>query len=144
MNLLSKFVTKGKKNGFRDWMIIAVICGLFLLMLFFPVGDRGEANGDLSLMDLTSTGGADRNEHTDEIRLEELLGKIENVGKVDVMITYEKKAGFYETQSDKIAGIVVVCEKDCNSESVLLIHEVIQALFPVSAHKIKVVKGIAS
>ena len=81
---------------------------------------------------------------TDEKRLKELLEKIDKIGSVEVMITYGKESGFYETNQAEIAGIVVICRKECDSESVLLIHEVIQALFPVSAHKIKVVKGISS
>ena len=143
MNLINSLLSKGKKKSMREWMIIVVICGLLLLLVFFPTGGT-ETKDSAAFLGSSSKEGESQSALSDEQRLEELLGQIESVGEVDVMITYENKRNFYETQNEGIAGIVVVCRNDCDSESVLLIHEVIQALFPVSAHKIKVVKGISS
>lgn len=143
MKWIDKMLAPGKKKSVRDWMVIAVICGLLLLIVFFPVGKRSEKNENVFLNTVTETG-ENANSLTDEKRLKELLEKIDKIGSVEVMITYGKESGFYETNQAEIAGIVVICRKECDSESVLLIHEVIQALFPVSAHKIKVVKGISS
>lgn len=143
MKLLSNLFEKGKKKSFRDWMAIGVICGLILLLVFFP--SKGEEKGnDASLLGVETEKAEGNRSLADEVRLEELLGKIDRIGAVDVMITYENEATLYSSKQNEISGIVVVCLEEYSGETELLIHEVIQALFPVSAHKIKVVKGISS
>ena len=143
MSLITNLIGKGKKKNLRDWMVIAVICGLLLLLVFFPFEETGKRN-DVSFLGIESELTEEKGSLTDETRLEELLGKIDRIGAVDVMITYENEATLYSSKQNEISGIVVVCLEDYSGETELLIHEVIQALFPVSAHKIKVVKGISS
>ncbi len=68
-----------------------------------------------------------------EERLEHLLGNMQNVGRVQVMITSKNNG--------EIEGIVVLAEGAKNATVVRNIMEVVQALFYVDAHKIKVIES---
>ena len=67
-----------------------------------------------------------------EERLEELLGNMKNVGKVKVMITSQK--------SGDVEGVVVLAEGAKDAVVIRNITEVVQALFQVDVHKIKVIE----
>ena len=66
-------------------------------------------------------------------RLTNVLNQMQGVGDVQVMITYQ--------EDDSVEGVVVVAEGGDNAVVVRNITEVVQALFDVDAHKIKVIKG---
>ncbi len=68
-----------------------------------------------------------------EHRLQALLEELEGVGNVHVMIT--------EADRGEVEGIAVVAEGAENAVVVRNITEIVQALFPVDSHKIKVIKG---
>ena len=63
----------------------------------------------------------------EETKLETILGEMEGVGKVKVMTTEE--------------GVVVIADGADNWTVVQNITDVVQALFNVDSHKIKVMKG---
>lgn len=68
-----------------------------------------------------------------EIRLENILEKMEGVGEVKVMVTYQ--------DNDEVEGIAVIADGGGDSVIVKNITEVVQALFDVESHKIKVIKA---
>lgn len=76
-----------------------------------------------------------RNEENTELerRLEAILEGMEGVGNVNVMITLQK--------DDTVEGVAIVAEGGDNAVTVRNITEVVQALFYVDSHKIKVIKG---
>ena len=76
----------------------------------------------------------EKNSYSTELeeRLEELLGNMKNVGNVKVMITSKK--------SGEVEGVVVLAEGANNAVVVRNITDVVQALFQVDVHKIKVIE----
>ncbi len=68
-----------------------------------------------------------------EKRLEKILAQMQGVGTVHVMITCQ--------EDDTVEGVAVIAEGGGNSVVKQNIIEVIQALFPVDSHKIKVIKA---
>ena len=67
-----------------------------------------------------------------EMRLENMLSKMQGVGKVHVMITFREE--------EQVQGILVIAEGGGNAVVVRNITEVVQALFDVDSHKIKVIE----
>ncbi len=140
---LSKGIAKICKNKKpKDVMLLMVLGGLILLILFCPMKKSGEKEAVSFFSSETGYGTSQFTEDETEYRLERILEQMEGIGEVDVMITRGTEGDFYGTDNPPIEGIVVVCEDGNKSEKVLLIHDVIQALFSVDSHKIKVVKGV--
>lgn len=72
-------------------------------------------------------------ENTDtEGKLEAILMKIAGIGNVHVMITMDE---------DKVHGIVISAQGGDDPAIAKEIVEVVQALFDIEVHKIKVIKG---
>ena len=110
-----------KKN---QWPIVLLI-GVLLVVISMPV--QTETNVQQSLYEET-----EESQSTElEKRLESLLEGMQSVGKVKVMITYQ--------QDEKIEGIVILADGADNAVVVRNVTEVVQALFDVDAHKIKVI-----
>ena len=102
----------------KNQLLLLLLVGILLLVISIP----------------TESGKAIIDTQTDvEKRLTSILEKIEGVGEVRVMITLGEK--------DKIEGVVVVAEGGNQPIIVRNIMEVIEALFDVETHKIKVIKG---
>ena len=111
-----------KKN---QWPIVFLI-GVLLVVISMPVKTT-ENQTQPSIYEEP-----EENQSTEmEKRLENLLEGMQAVGDVQVMITYQE----YE----KIEGIVILAEGAENAVVVRNVTEVVQALFDVDAHKIKVI-----
>jgi len=67
-----------------------------------------------------------------EKRLKNLLEQIEGVGEVHIMITY--------AEDTKVDGIVILADGGGNAVVARKISDVVQALFTVDSHKIKVIE----
>ena len=110
-----------KKN---QWPILLLV-GVLLVVISIPV--KTETNEQVSFYEekeeVQST--------ETEIRLENLLEDMPLVGKTKVMITYR--------DDKKIEGIVVLADGASDATVVRNVIEVVQALFDVDAHKIKVI-----
>ncbi len=105
---------KFNKNHF----LLLLLAGLLLVVIALPTGK-------------TETGmiyGTDT-----EKRLESILSQMEGVGKVSVMVTFQ--------EGDEVEGVAVIAEGAENPVVVRNIIEVVQALFHVDSHKIKVIKS---
>ena len=111
-----------KKNS---WMILLLV-GVLLVVIAIPTKTDSE-EGSLSRYDET-----DQNTTDMEKRLENLLEQMQGVGEVHTMITYQK--------DDSVEGIVIIADGGGNAVVVRNITEVVQALFAVDSHKIKVIE----
>ncbi len=110
-----------KKN---QWVVVLLI-GILLLIIAMPTSKNTDTV--LGVGPVSAEEGA-----TDlEKRLEQLLGKMQHVGEVHVMITFR--------EDDDVEGIVVLAEGGGEPVVVREITGVLQALFEVDSHKIKVI-----
>ena len=102
----------------KDHLLVFLLIGILLMVIAIPTGEnqiRDEGNTEL------------------EKRLESILEEMEGVGNVNVMITLQ--------EDDAVEGVAIVAEGGDNAVTVRNITEVVQALFHVDSHKIKVIKG---
>ena len=107
----------GKWN--KNHLLVFLLIGILLMVIAIPTGENqisDEENTEL------------------EKRLEAILEGMEGVGNVNVMITLQ--------EDDAVEGVAIVAEGGDNAVTVRNITEVVQALFHVDSHKIKVIKGI--
>ena len=111
-----------KKNA---WMILLLV-GVLLVVIAIPTKTEPR-NSSLSIYDEMGQEATDM-----EKRLQNLLRKMQGVGEVHTMITYQK--------DDSVEGIVIIAEGGGNAVVVRNITEVVQALFAVDSHKIKVIE----
>lgn len=112
-----------KKN---QWLIVLLV-GILLVVIALPT--KSSSNSELEI-EYQET---NENATEEEKRLESILSKMQNVGDVHVMITYQ--------EDDKVQGVVVIAEGGGNAVVVRNIMEVVQALFSVDSHKIKVIES---
>ena len=105
-----------KKN---QWWIVLLI-GILLIVVATPTKTTAKTTTETS------------NGTELEERLERLLENMSNVGQVQVMITTQK--------SGEAEGLVVLADGAKDQVVIQKITEVVQALFQVDAHKIKVIE----
>lgn len=105
-----------KKN---QWWIVLLI-GILLIVVATPTKTSTKTTTE-------QTQGTELEE-----RLEGLLESMTNVGKVQVMITSQKNGD--------VEGVVVLADGAKDAVVVRNITDVVQALFQVDAHKIKVIE----
>lgn len=105
----------------KKHFLIILLVGVLLMVVALPTGKGNQADEAMG-------------EYTElEQRLQRLLEDMEGVGTVNVMITMENR--------DEVGGIAILADGADNAVVVRNITEVVQALFPVDSHKIKVMKG---
>ena len=102
---------QGKLN--KSHLLIFLLVGILLLVIAIPT-EENQIKSE---------------ENTDL----EILEGMNGVGAVNVMITLK--------EDDTVEGVAVVAEGGDNAVIVCNITEVVQALFDVDSHKIKVIKG---
>lgn len=110
-----------KKNR---WFILLLI-GVLLVVIAIPTNTNSKKAKSITY--------AEEESYTEiEKRLQTLLENMQYVGAVDVMITYQEK--------ETVEGVVVLAEGAGNANVVRDITDVVQALFDVDSHKIKVIE----
>ncbi len=110
-----------KKN---QWVLVLLV-GILLVVIAIPTKtDSATDVGDKHI----SVASSDIEE-----KLENLLTNMQDVGTVQVMITFQ--------EDEQVEGIVVLAEGAGNAVVIRNITEVVQALFDVDAHKIKVIRS---
>ena len=102
----------------KNHLVLFLLVGILLIVIAIPTD-----SGETQITTGTSL----------ESRLEKVLGQMSGVGEVSVMITYQ--------EDEKVEGVAIVAEGGDNAVVVRNITEVVQALFDVDSHKIKVIKG---
>ena len=110
----------------KQWVLILLI-GVLLIVIAMPtkLGTTQKENNDYGM--------AQRETTEMELRLESLLSNMQDVGQVQVMMTYN--------EDDRAEGIVILAEGAKNAVTIRKITEVVQALFDVDLHKIKVIES---
>lgn len=164
----------------QDWLIVILI-GVLILIVAIPSGtgsqigkqdakgSHGEENEEEINGDCATEGEEREYAARLEKKLETVLEKMENVGKVEVMITlkdegeavldkdvssnsesYQENTVIFDAGSEnspyvtkenapKIEGVVIVAEGGKNAAVQSRIVDAVTALFGVEAHKVKVV-----
>ena len=77
--------------------------------------------------------------------MEEMLSQVEGVGQVRVMLSLAEGESvnlYGEESTPKVEGVLIVAEGAGNSVAERNIQQAVMALFPVEAHKIKIMKMI--
>ena len=120
-NIIKKYSHKEQKN----LLFIVLLIGILLVVVAIPTKDSSMRESTKEATEVES-------------RVEAVLEKMQGVGKVHVMITFQ------DGGQRQVEGIVIIAEGGDNPVVVRNISEVIQALFDVESHKIKVIKGICS
>ena len=100
------------------WMLL-LVAGVLLMVIALPTSTNADTEDKYAL--------------DEELRLKTILEQMESVGDVKVMITYR--------DSKTVEGVVVIADGAENMVVVQDITGVVQALFDVDSHKIKVMKG---
>lgn len=123
-----------KKN---QWLVVLLI-GLLLVVIALPTGsasdgESGAESGSKANSGITYESTAYEDATEEEQHLEHILSNMQNVGEVHVMITYQ--------EDEQVRGIVVVAEGAGSETVVRNITVVVQALFDVDSHKIKVIES---
>ena len=102
----------------KKHLLVILLVGVLLLVIAMPTKNSNE-----EFMQSTEIEG----------RLTNVLNQMLGVGEASVMVTYR--------EDDSVEGVVVVAQGGDNAVVVRNITEVVQALFNVDSHKIKVIKG---
>ncbi len=123
---LAKFLPK--KN---QWLILLLI-GILLVVIALPTEKNSNENKDKHMLSDSSKTGECIYATETEQKLSNLLSQMEGVGDTQVMIAYGK--------DEQVQGIVILAEGGANAIVVRNITGVVQALFDVNSHKIKVIE----
>lgn len=102
----------------KNNLLVVLLAGVLLLVIAIPT--------ESSQSSITSGTNVEQ-------RLEGILSQMEGVGNVNVMVTFQ--------EDDAVEGIAVIAEGGDNPVVIQNIIEVVQALFDVESHKIKVIKA---
>lgn len=110
----------------KNQLVLILLVGILMVIIAIPTksGIQSKSNVGLELEETNLT--------NVEARLETMLEKMQGVGKTDVMITFK--------DDEKVEGVLVIAEGAKNAVIVRNITEVVQALFEVDSHKIKVIE----
>jgi stage III sporulation protein AG len=126
--------------NFRDkntWLILGLL-GILLLVIALPAGGS-EQEEAVQTAENTDSGFASEM----ELHLQETLEAMEGVGHVRVMITWKEETESFsvsKNQESQVQGILVVAQGGGDSIVRQNILQSLEALFPVEAHKITIVK----
>lgn len=141
----------------KENFLVLLLLGVLLLVAAWPMEKQSRstksgstaADSTLSFLDYAGSTGTEDTRETYvlslEHSLEELLSTMEGVGENKVMITLKPSAKntYYSSASTmEIEGVVVCARGAANGKVAKNISEVIQALFGLEAHKIKIAKMI--
>ena len=143
----------------KENFMVILLLGVLLLVAAWPVEKKSRSTGTGTKSSMTDSalsfldyGGSTSTEDTRETyvvslehSLEELLSTMEGVGENKVMITLKPSTRntYYSSASTmEIEGVVVCAKGAANGKVAKNISEVIQALFGLEAHKIKIAKMI--
>ena len=141
----------------KENFLVLLLLGVLLLVAAWPVEKKSRSTGTKSSMTDSALSFLDYGESTNmentretyvvslEHSLEELLSTMEGVGENKVMITLKPSTRntYYSFASTmEIEGVVVCAKGAANGKVAKNISEVIQALFGLEAHKIKIAKMI--
>ncbi len=135
-----------KKMDKTKWMIVG-LSGILLLVIALPT-DSGRKKQELALQakEPDTSRQAQVNAYQKQLanEMEQALGCMDGVGKVRVMITFQETDGrepyISQQKLPAVEGVLVVAQGGGDSKIKREISDAVMALFPIQAHKIKIVK----
>ena len=151
-----KLYRKWKSKLSKENLMVVILVGLLLVVISIPGKDEKEESFSISETGYSTLGegiserGKLSYEKLEaepnsleygaylELSLEELLGKMEGVGEVQVMITFSNLGE--KNDLPEIEGIVILAQGAGVGKTSGDIVKVVQTLFDLEAHKIKVSK----
>ena len=104
--------------------MLILLVGILLVVISMPTKNQS----NIQINDASET----IEKGNQEEQLKELLEQIEGVGEVHIMITYK--------EDSSVEGIVILADGGGNPIVVRNISDVVQTLFAVDSHKIKVIE----
>lgn len=122
MSMSLKIRDKLKNWKWNDYLIV-ILFGVLLMIAAMPVSKDKESGSMVSDSIWTNETAGD-----EDVRLKNILSKIDGVGQVEVMIAPDN------------TGVVIVAEGAGDPVVEKNIYDSVQALFDVEMHKIKIVK----
>lgn len=125
MNLLGNILNK---SG-RDKILILLLVGIIMLVISIPTSKSNDSDGLYSGYAIET----DNEESELESKLKRCLSKVNGVGNVDVIVTYE-------SDGKTARGVIIVAEGGDDGVIVTQITSAIESLLGIPAHKIKVLK----
>lgn len=130
----------------QQWIVLLLV-GVLLAVIALPV--KKEGGGQTAGTQTAWESAQDSSQMTEKERmerqLEEILSQVEGVGEVRVLLSLKEggDSGFYGTESSlSVQGVLVAAQGVENSVVERNIQQAVMALFPVEAHKIKIMKMI--
>lgn len=140
-----------KKMLTKENLLVIILVGVLLFVINVPVKKNGEAETSRQIKAETVYT-PDEFGAACERKLAELLSKVKGVGSVKVMITLKgsEEKVYYgngnlgnpyvtKTLEPEVAGVVVVAAGGGQGKIDRTVTEIVQALFGLEAHKVKVV-----
>lgn len=133
----------------QQWLVL-LLAGVLLAVIALPVKDSRTKDSGTDLDSSLSYSGGDsgsvftQKEYM-ERQMEEILSQVEGVGQVRVMLSLseDESVSFYGEESmPKVEGVLIAAKGAGNSVVERNIQQAVMALFPVEAHKIKIMKMI--
>ena len=167
-SILEKIFKKKNKSDF----LILILLGVMVMIVAVPGGTKTAGKKEQTATENTQSVVQSEDDYRKELeeRLENLLAKMQGVGKVRVMLTLsdegyehldknstkdgqkkEEETVVYGTgesekpyvvrkEMPKVEGVVVVAQGGGNAQTVTQISEAVMSLFQIEAHKVVVVK----
>jgi stage III sporulation protein AG len=130
------------RNFFRkvkkEQLILVLLFGVLLVVIAIPSKSEKTEEAEDSLFSLEPEKTADNSGYDElEEKLSYTLAQVEGVGKTQVVLTYDNKE---ERVLPSVQGVLIIAQGGDNPVVIENIREAVLALFPVDAHKIKVMK----
>ncbi len=125
-----------KNLNSKQRLIMTFVIGILLVLLTLPINYDSNENEE----QIITEEGVYKDEL--EVKVEHILSKVDGVGEVEVLVTYESST--QKAVYPEVEGVVVIASGGDNSVVIENITEAIQALFEVDTHKIKIMKMIST
>lgn len=122
----------------KEQLILALLFGVLLVVIAIPSKKEETKETTDSLFSLeTGTETSDSGYDELEEKLAYSLAQVEGVGQTQVVLTYDNKD---ERVLPSVQGVLIIAQGGDDPIVIKNIQEAVLALFPVDAHKIKVMK----
>lgn len=116
-------------------ILILLIVGLAIVACSYPMNRFAKTSSNVVEETIDEKETYEKNLET---RLANTLSRANGIGKVKVMVTLKNESN---EETSQIEGVVVIAQGADENRVKTEIYEIVQALFGVPLHKIKVLKG---
>ena len=125
-----------KKIKKEHWILL-LLFGVLLVILAVPTSSDESGKKETSVFSIEEENISPDGYDELEEKLAETLAQAEGVGRTRVVLTYDSKD---ERVLPSVQGVLIIAEGGDNPVVAENIRDAVLSLFPVEAHKIKVMK----